>query len=88
MLPDTLHYSYLEYKQDTKSYITWLCGTAVSCGFTPPYKSSQPPVAQNKSRSKNKKPEQREISNKALILCADAILKKPPKQFRCTPVRL
>jgi hypothetical protein len=81
MLPDGLHNSYLEYKQDTKIYITWICGTAVSCGFTPLYKSFQPPVAQNKSHFENKRPGQREISNKALILCAEAILKKPPKQF-------
>jgi hypothetical protein len=76
MLPDNLYNSYLEYKKDTKTYITWLCETAVSSSFTPQYTSPRGSRSKNKPRS-----EQREISSSGLILCAEAILKKPPRQF-------
>jgi len=77
ILPDNIHNSYLEYKTDTKIYVNWLVSTSVHCGFTPPYTSSG--AARPKARSK--KPEQREITTKGLLACAEAIVKKPPKQF-------
>ncbi|KAI4696647.1 uncharacterized protein J4E88_000824 [Alternaria novae-zelandiae] len=72
--------NYLEYKKDTNTYITWLCGTASSIGFTPPYKSSSGSTA-SQSRSQKKKSEEREVSISGLVACAEAIIKKPPKQF-------
>ena len=63
MLPDNIYNSYLEYKKDTNTYIAWLCSTATSCGYTPPYKSSQGATA-SQPKSRKKKPEEREVSIK------------------------
>ena len=46
----------------------------------PPYKSSQGATA-SQPKPRKKKPEEREVSISGLIACAEAIAKKPPKQF-------
>ena len=36
MLPETLMGSYKRYKEDTKSFVTWLHNKAISCGYKAP----------------------------------------------------
>ncbi|KAI4679873.1 hypothetical protein J4E81_010278 [Alternaria sp. BMP 2799] len=74
---------YREYKADTEIFVTWLVETASRCGFIP---STTAPTSATGGRLKGKarkaEPKQaRKVTISDLAICADAIVKKPPKKF-------
>jgi 1,4-dihydroxy-2-naphthoyl-CoA synthase len=70
----------LNIRKTPNVYITWVCGTAVGCGYKSPNKSSWELTA-SKSRARDKKSEEREGSIDGLVVCVEAIVKKLVKRF-------